>query len=172
MKRAAHCRLCNHQEVELKKGTICGLTNEKPDFPNTCPSINFSDRLEAKIKEVNTIYENIRRRTTLTYIYTALILTISLSVMVGGWYLGKYVYATGALSTVPIIVIGIGFLLFPAAFGPLNFHRRDLKMAREGKEKLDKILSLYNMKYKIDITFGKEIHGTQEVFSDVRMERN
>ena len=92
--------------------------------------------------------------------------------MVGGWYLGKYVYATGALSTVPIIVIGIGFLLFPAAFGPLNFHRRDLKMAREEKEKLDKILSLYNRRYKIDITFGKEIHGTQEVFSDVRMERN
>ena len=68
MKRAGHCRLCNHQEVELKKGTICGLTNEKPDFQNTCPSINFSDHLEAKIKEVNTIYENIRRRTTLTYI--------------------------------------------------------------------------------------------------------
>ena len=172
MNQAEHCRLCNNQEVDLKVGTTCGLTNKKPDFYKSCSKIDFSDKLEHKIKEVNSRYESIKRRSTLTYIYSILILVISLSVMIGGWYFGKYVYDAGVISTVPLIIIGVGFLLFPTAFGPLNFHRRDLKMAKNEKEKIDKILSFYNIDYSIEIKFGKEIHGTQEVFTDLKLQKN
>ena len=172
MIQAEHCRLCNHQEVDLKIGTTCGLRNEKPNFHKSCPTIYFSEKLEDKIKEVNSKYENIKRKSTLTYVYSFLILVISLSIMIGGWYFGKYVYNAGVISTVPLIIIGVGFLLFPAAFGPLNFHRRDLKMAEIEKEKIDKILSLYKIDYTIEIKFGKEIHGTQEVFTDLKLQKN
>lgn len=172
MIQAEHCRLCNHQEVDLKIGTTCGLTNKKPNFQKSCSTIDFSEKLEDRIKEVNSKYENIKRKSTLTYIYSFLILIISLSIMIGGWYFGKYVYNAGVISTVPLIIIGVGFLLFPTAFGPLNFHRRDLKMAEIEKEKIDKILNLYKIDYTIEIKFGKEIHGTQEVFTDLKLQKN
>ncbi len=86
--------------------------------------------------------------------------------MAGGWYLGKYVYQAGVLSTVPVIIIGLGFLLFPAAFGPLNYHRRDKKLAEKDKVRIDKILELYT----IDINFGKEIHDTQEVYTNLKIQ--
>ena len=171
MNQAEHCRLCNHQEVDLKTGTTCGLTNMKPDFDKSCPTIDFSERLENKITEVNSSYENIKRKSALTYIYSVLILSISLAVMIGGWYLGKYVYDAGAASSVPIIIIGVGFILLPAAFGPLNFHRRDLKTAKKEKDKLDKILSQYNINYSIDIKFGKEIHGSQDVYTNLKFQK-
>lgn len=171
MKQSEHCRLCNHQEIDLKVGTICGLTKKKPDFNNSCPTINFSEKLEDKIKEVNVTYENIRRKSTLTYIYTIVILTISISVMIGGWYLGRYVYNAGVISTVPLTIIGIGFLLFPVSFGPLNFHRRDLKLAKAEKNKIDDILSCYDIDYDIEIKYGREIHGTQEVFTNLKLEK-
>ena len=171
MNQAEHCRLCKHQEVDLKIGTTCGLTNKKPEFDKSCPTINFTDKLESRIKEVNSKYENIKRKSTLTYIYSILIFTISLSIMIGGWYFDKFVYNAGVISTVPLIIIGVGFLLFPTAFGPLNFHRRDLKIAKREKEKIDEILSLYNIDYSIDIKFGKEIHGSQEVFTDLKLQK-
>ena len=169
--RAEHCRLCQHQEVDLTTGTTCGLTNKKPDFHESCPTINFSEKLEHKIKETNSRYQNIRRKSSLTYIYSLIILAISFAIVIGGWYFGKYVYDAGVLSALPVLIIGVGCLLFPAAFGPLNYHRRDLKMAKIEKDKIDKILSLYNINYSIEIQFGKQMHGSQEVFADLNLEK-
>ena len=170
MNPTEHCRLCSHQKVDLKTGITCGLTDKKPNFENSCPTISFSDQLKNKIIAINCEYEGIKRKSILTYFYSILILVISLSVIIGGWYFGKYVYDAGVLSTVPVIIIGVGFLLFTAAFGPLNFHLRDKNLAKQKKDKIDHILILYNMDDSININFGREIHGSQEVFSDLKLQ--
>lgn len=171
MHKAEHCRLCDHQQINLKNGTTCGLTRRKPEFSNSCPDIDFSQKLEPAIKEVNAHYENIKRKALLTYIHSFIFLFISISVFYGGWYLGKYVLETGALSAIPMIIFGIGFMVLPLAFGPLNYHRRDLKLALKKKQKLDGILAAYQVDYTIDIHFGKERHGSQEVFTDLEIQR-
>ena len=44
-----HCDLCEHQILSLKEGTICGLTNNKPDFNKVCLNINFSEKLKKRL---------------------------------------------------------------------------------------------------------------------------
>ena len=47
-----HCDLCEHQVLNLKEGTICGLTNKKPNFNTTCLKINFNKNKIGVISKV------------------------------------------------------------------------------------------------------------------------
>lgn len=163
-----HCQLCDNQLISLMGGTTCRLTNKKPDFNKTCIKIELNDKFEQKITEININYEKIKRTKLLTYTYFTVFLIISIAVMIGGYILGKYVFEKGVISTVPLIIIGVGFAILPMAFGPLNYYRNEMSITKTKKESLDGILSVYNIDYKIDIRFGKEIHGNQEVETNLK----
>lgn len=163
-----HCKLCDNQYFTLVSGTTCKLTNQKPDFDKACLKIELNDKFEEKVTEININYEKIKRTKLLTYTYFTVFLIISLVVMIGGYILGKYVFEKGVISTVPLIIIGVGFTILPKAFGSLNYYRNEMLIAKTKKESLDGILSAYNIDYEIDIRFGKEIHGNQEVETDLK----
>mgnify|MGYP001419952093 CR=1 FL=1 len=163
-----HCELCDNQKIDLKTGTTCGLTDRKPEFNKTCAKIKLTDKFENKLKSVNVEYENFKRKKILTYTYFVVFLIIGLVVIIGGYLLGKYALDNGVLSTVPIIIMGIGLIPLGLAFGTLNKFRQEIEVAKSKKDRVDEVLSEYRIEYDINIMFGKEIHGTQEVFADLK----
>jgi hypothetical protein len=163
-----HCELCDNQKTDLKIGTTCGLTDRKPEFNKTCTKIKLTDKFENKLKSVNIEYENFKRKKTLTYIYFAVFLVIGIAVIVGGYLLGKYALDSGVISTVPIIIMGVGLAPLGMAFGTLNKHRQDIEAAKYKKDRIDEVLNEYRIEYDINIMFGKEIHGTQEVYANLK----
>ena len=46
-----HCDLCEHQVLNLKKGTTCGLTNKKPNFNKTCLKIKFDKKIKTELED-------------------------------------------------------------------------------------------------------------------------
>lgn len=96
---------------------------------------------------------------------------IGIAVIVGGYLLGEYALDREVISTVPLIIMGVGLAPFGMAFGALNKHRQEIKVAKSKKNKVDEVLNEYGIEYDIDITFGKEIHGTQEVYAELKTKR-
>ena len=163
MDLARHCELCDNQKINLEVGTTCGLTERKPEFNKTCSKIELNEKFEKKLKSVNIEYENIKRKKTLTYTYFIVFLLIGIAVIVGGYLLGKYALNKRVISTVPLIIMGVGLAPLGLAFGNLNNYRQSIQVAKNKKDKVDEVLNEYRIEYEIDITFGEEIHGTQEV---------
>lgn len=89
----------------------------------------------------------------------------------GGYYIGKYAFDNGVISTVPLIIIAIGLGILVFAAGPLNKYRNELAIAKNNKEKLDEVLNLYKIDYEIDLEYGEEIHGTREVRADLKIKK-
>ncbi len=164
-----HCDLCNHQKIDLINGSTCGLTDKKPEFTKTCNKIDFHDKLESKLKEVNIKYQKIKNEKAVTYIYFVVFLGIALGVLIGGYLLGTYAYDKGVVSSTPFIIMAIGLTPLGLAFGALNNHRNQFKIAEMKKKKIDEVLPLYQIDYTIEVQFGKKYHGVQEVTTDLKM---
>jgi len=47
------CEKCKNKSFDSKKGVICSLTNEQPDFKGTCPSFKEKENIK-KYREYNT----------------------------------------------------------------------------------------------------------------------
>jgi len=168
MDLARHCNLCDNQKTSLKLGTTCGLTDRKPEFNKTCSKIELNEKFENKLKSVNIEYKNIKRKKLLTYTYFGVFLAIGIAVIIGGYLLGKYAFDSRVISTVPLIIMAVGLAPLGMAFGTLNKHRQEIEVAKNKKDKVDEVLNEYRIEYDIDITFGKEIHGTQEVYAEIK----
>lgn len=165
MNLARHCELCDHQKVNLKDGTTCGLTDRKPEFNKTCAKIKLNEKFENKLKIVNIKYEKVKRTKILTYTYFVVFIIIGITVIVGGYLLGKYALDSGVISTVPIIIMAVGLTPLGMAFGTLNKFQQGIESAKSKKDRIDEVLNLYRIDYKIDVKFAKEYHGIQEVYA-------
>jgi hypothetical protein len=40
------CKKCTNRKMDFQKGLVCGLTNEKADFEDTCPDFNEDTNIE------------------------------------------------------------------------------------------------------------------------------
>ncbi|WP_130735853.1 hypothetical protein [Flavobacterium sp. J27] len=164
-----HCELCDHQKIDLIQGTTCGLTDKKPSFNTTCIKIELHEKFETKLKDSNVKYQKLIGEKPITYLYFVVFLFIGLSVILGGFLLGKYALDKGVISTTPIIIMSVGLLPLGLAFGALNNHRNELKIVENRKRKIDEVLHLYRIEYSIGIQFGKKYHGVQEVYTDLKL---
>lgn len=172
MHQARHCELCDHQSVTLKEGTICELTDRKPDFHRTCLNISLNRKFEDKLKLANVQYQKVLKTKVWTYAYFTTFLVLSIMVMGGAAYFAYYLFnltdRVGVVSVAPVVIFAIGVALLSMAFGARNKYRQDLAAALHNKEKIDQVLVLYNIDYQIDMKFGKNYHGTQDVYVDVK----
>lgn len=50
LERLESCKICENKKFDPNRGIVCGLTNEKPDFENTCPSFQLSKKYAAQEK--------------------------------------------------------------------------------------------------------------------------
>ena len=171
MDLARHCELCDNQIIDLKIGTTCKLNNKKPEFNKTCSKIELNEKFEEKLKIVNANYQNIKNEKGITYLYFIIFFLISISIIVGGYLLGKYGLEKGVISTVPIIIMGVGLIFLSKPFGVLNNHKNEISISKKKKENIDEVLNLYNIRYEMDIQFGKEIHGDKEVYIDLKINK-
>ncbi len=165
---ARHCRMCQNLDFNVSYGTKCGLTKEKPDFKEKCHKIEFGENAEKYITEVS-VEKELVDKSKFDYIGTFIMyLLISLSFMIGGTLLTRYIFGFGVFHTVTLILIGVGILILPKSFGTLNMFRAKKNVADEKIKNLEKTLKKYNKHYEIDLNI-KDIHGIKEVKSKVRI---
>ncbi|SDI01074.1 hypothetical protein [Winogradskyella thalassocola] len=167
-----HCQFCDHQKVDFKTGTICALTDRKPDFATKCANAKLDKKLESKIESINIAYEAVLKTKLLVYINFVVFLVIAVSVILAGYFLAQYLLNFRVIAAAPFIISSVGLLIIlPLAVGPLNTYRNDLKLAKAKKDELDAVLNIYNIKYDITIYFGDKYHGTQDVAVDLQLKK-
>ena len=92
MNQSKHCKICQNLDFNIKYGTKCGLTNQKPNFKSKCSDILFKENAEKYITEIaveNKLIENSK----FDYLGTFLIyLLISFGFIVGGILLVKKLF--------------------------------------------------------------------------------
>ena len=167
MDLAKHCRICENQVLDLQTGTYCGLTQKKPDFEYTCPSIKFAQKLEERIQILHTEFELVKKTKFNSYGNFVFFIVLAISVMIGGYLLGVYAFEAGVISTVPLIVMGVGVMILPFAFGPLNNYRQKMGVAQQRINELKKLMEMYNVKYDIEVKVKKDIHGNNHVTTNL-----
>ena len=141
-----HCKLCENKLFDFKNGTRCALTNKKPSFTENCNKIKFNDNLKKETTEINLEYELVKRIKNSTYYNLIFYLIISILIMVSGYLLGKYAFEKGVISTLPLIIIAVGFFTLPLAFSPINKYNQNIKVAKRKKEELDLLIKKVQFK--------------------------
>ncbi|MCW3786297.1 hypothetical protein [Plebeiibacterium sediminum] len=167
MLKSKHCGICENQISDKRTGTKCGITNEKPQFKNKCDKISFDKKYEKIILDTNIELETISRKKAKTYSTTFVLLAISIVIMLLGFLLGIFAFEGGVISTLPLIIIGVGFLVIPKALHPFVMFKQTLSVAKNKKDELDNLLSLYNVKYDLDLNFKEDRHGNLDVTPNV-----
>lgn len=171
MNTLTHCVLCEHQKLDLATGTTCGITNKKPDFFKTCPKIEFDEKLDSKIKRVHIELKTAQNEKLKVYFHLFFFFILGVLTLLGGYYLGSRSFSNGVISTVPLIVMGIGIFLFIVGISPLYKYYQKLNVLIANKNDLDTVIDVYGIQYDIDISFGQEIHGKKEVFSNLKVHK-
>lgn len=77
------CKKCKKRKFDFQRGTVCGLTNEKPTFENTCPDFDSDETIaEYRGQEVKPNSERARILLLIIWIILALeIISIFSSVL-------------------------------------------------------------------------------------------
>jgi hypothetical protein len=169
MKKKSHCDLCDHQILSLDKGSICGVTNKKPDFNRTCVRIGFDEKLKDILAELhinieigNKDQKKVARGLILNLISGSLI-------VVGGYLLWQYILNEGYIAYLPAVIIAIGFYLISKPFTQIKTIRDEISRSKYEIEEIKEVLKLYQVSYKVDVTLGEEIHGSQDVKTNINI---
>ncbi|MFC0605261.1 hypothetical protein [Winogradskyella pulchriflava] len=174
-----HCKLCDYQKIDFKTGTYCGLTNRKPEFHGKCVNAKFDNKLEYEINSINVEYENILKTKWRAYIYFITFLIIGTISIIAGCYIGwilfenwnyghKFDRYTGSAAV--MLILGSILFIFPIATNYLSHYLNNFKLIKVKKENLDTILSLYGIKYDIDINFLKN-NSDDDIEIDLKITR-
>ena len=159
-----HCKICDNKVMDFSRGTLCALTNDRPDFINKCSKIILKGKFEKQITEINIEHDTVLKSRTkeigkgITNIITGFgVILISI---ITALFLSKIFYflfiGTSFASFVPIV----------RGTGILNNYFTDSKIAKAKKEKLDKVAALYGYYYNINIEHIKDSLGDSSIKPD------
>ena len=171
MNNTQHCKLCNHKIIDFKTGTLCGLTNKKPDFQHKCGVIKLEDTFKNQIENVNIEYEAVLKTKTDTIGHLILYAIIAIALVLGGFLLGKFILEKGVISTIPLLIMAVGLAALAFAFAPLNKYNTNLKIAKNKKVTLDTLCKMYGYNYDIDITHLKDSLENKFYETDLKIRR-
>jgi hypothetical protein len=171
MELVKHCELCDHRVFDLSTGTTCGLTSKRPEFNGKCLDIKFGDNHVRRIKEVNIEYYKVASKRWMSVAHFILYFMIGVTIMLGGYLLGSMAWDKGVVSTVPLIIIGVGFLIIPFATGPLIKFSQDVRIERERKVKMDELLKSYNIEYDSEVIVDQDVHGNKDYDAKINFSR-
>ena len=171
MNKAQHCSLCEHQVYDIKTGTKCGLTKQRPNFINSCGHIKFEKIYVHKIKEINTEHQTVLKRKKSTRLKFTAYLTGSLLLMAFGVALGLSAWENRVLSKTAVIIAVVGLLGIPKAINIIHDFRQSMEVANIKKSSLDGILATYNVYYSIRVDFNTDAHGSTSTTCDLQFLR-
>nr|WP_321236864.1 hypothetical protein [uncultured Psychroserpens sp.] len=166
-----HCKICDHKIIDFKTGTLCGLTNKKPDFQHKCGVIKLEVEFEKNIENVNIEYEAVLKTKTDTIGHIIMYSMLAFVLILGGFLLGKFILEKGVISTIPIVIMTIGLAALGFAFAPLNAYNTNLKIAKKRKDALDTVSKMYGYDYDIDITHLKDSLGNKFYETDLKIRK-
>lgn len=75
MSKTDICKKCKKKKLDLKRGIVCGLTNEKPTFENSCPNFDKDEAIK-DLKETRLKRNEQRSKIVLSFIWIVLVLEI------------------------------------------------------------------------------------------------
>ena len=164
-----HCKLCDLKIVDFSKGTLCSLTNQRPNFNKTCRDISFKNEIEKQITEVNIEYESVLKSKTndIGLAWTNII--IGLFIIGLSMLITYFIFQKGFISTITIILFGVALIPIGKGVGGFNHYNTKLKIAKEKKNKLDQTLALYKKSYRINIQHIKDSLGNVEHKVDLKI---
>ncbi|MDA8886499.1 hypothetical protein N8368_01250 [Bacteroidia bacterium] len=157
-----HCQLCDHMEIAPGKGPVCSLINEKPRFNGKCYDKKYDKTLRVKLSNAIESYETVKfsKGDVMLNLYTYL--TLGVVVMGGAYFLHRFLWESGWLSTLPLIVLVAGFSLLGYALGPFRKYKSQMEITKRRLDKITEILRLYSISYSNDIEIVKRRHETPE----------
>lgn len=170
-----HCDLCDHQILSLKEGSICGVTNRKPDFNRTCVKIKFDKKLKQTLENILINYENLKQTKNITYKNYFFRIIFGVIIIVFGYFAFKFFLAEYTLYSRDnfsflyffTAIFSFGYYSIKIPINRLKKYKNQLIHIENKKFDIDETLSLYNKKYDYKVNFDKEIHGIKEVEIDV-----
>ncbi len=176
MKTKRHCDLCQHQKLSLKKGSICGVTNRKADFNNTCIRIRFDKKLKTILEDIIIELEDLKQSKQKAYFNYFFSMVFGAVIIVSGYFVWRYFIENYDLNSragsefiaLLFLFIGVGFFIIKNAINKLNKFKNNLINIKNDKIDVDETLELYNKKYNYQIDFDNEIHGIKEVKIDIK----
>ena len=175
MKR--HCDLCDHQKLSLKEGNLCGLTNKKPHFLNTCINIKLNKKLQENTADILIDYEDLNNSKRRVYINSYIKILFGSFIVLCGFLLWRFFLNNNGINLISlkylVIILGVifttGFSFIKTAIIKIKSHRMNVYNVKENKYLLEEILNLYNKKYTYNARFHKEKHGIDEIEIDLKI---
>jgi hypothetical protein len=162
MNLSKHCELCENRIFDIQTGTACGLTNNKPQFHQKCPDIKFGEKHIDLIKEINLDYHKVISIKGSTITRFTLLGSAGVFIMMSSYVLHTITWEAGGISTVPIIVAGIGLMTLSTASRTWIRFNQQLRVEQTKKTQLDSLLSSYGIRYDVDISSEEDVHGNKE----------
>lgn len=163
-----HCKVCENRLYDFKTGTRCKITDKRPKFNNHCRDIDLGKSLIKQIQEVEANLKMVLDSKGQMLLNAIVFGAVSIAIILLGLFFGLYLFDAGWISPIPLIIMVAGFAVLPFAAGPVNKYNRSLKRAKEEKQGLEKLATLYKFDYEIDITI-KERHGIKHISGTVHI---
>lgn len=177
MNEKRHCDLCENQILSLKEGTICALTKNKPSFNKTCLKINFDKKIKKVLENVFVDLAIDKKKIRQSLSGLILNSVFGLILIIGGYLFFKIIlnkgigshYGYQGIAILVGIIILTGSYLFKKPFVELASYNKEKRKNKNKIFKIQEVLDLYNITYKIDIKLLKEIYGEQEYNFDIKI---
>lgn len=170
-----HCDLCENQKTDLKDGMVCGITNQKPDFKNTCLRIELGNKFEREIGIIHAEIVSIMKKKTSMYVYFFVSVIIGTPLIISqSDFLTNFDFSFAGFNKLAgsLLIIFLGLGLNSIAFSKLNEYRKKIKTIKQRKSKIDAILDRYRVKYSCNVEFGKKHNDYQDVIVKLKSNSN
>lgn len=168
MELTKHCQICDYKEFDFQTGTSCSLNNQKPSFKEKCINILIDKNICEEITEKNVDLAIHKKQKTYITIRMIALTVVGLSIFIGGT-LGLFKIFS---SNSPIYLISgfpiIGLTVCAMGIRPYIKFKQKLVVLKDEKKELDELLELYYQNYTIDIDITEDIHGHENVKTEIK----
>ncbi len=141
--RYDHCLLCEHRKMDFSRGTVCGLTDEKPDFNIHCPTFSFRNDIVQYNAQMNRTVDN-PELNKINFTSKSMAQVIGgLVVLVLGIFATLMLWGMGWLWGLTLGVMGFGVTTFANGIRLFIRSAKDRKLALKKYEEYVTIIELY-----------------------------
>ena len=120
-----------------------------------------------KIVDVNSNLKLVQNMKSATFLHLYTFLSFSIIVLLTSYFLTTWLWEKGWMSTLTITIAAIGLGLIPLAVAPLNKYKRRINIAKNDINKVNSLLSIYNIDYSIEIALLKGPHDSVDIETEL-----
>jgi len=138
-----HCDYCIHPIRNLESGLKCGITGEKPSFKIKCPKIEFGEEYVYRKTNLDDELSKVEKAKLSTYLIQLIIVFIGLIGIINNKSLAEATKNDTYYMAIRVGIIAVGFTLIARSLNELIDFRKKMKVLKENKSELQRILKLY-----------------------------